>query len=57
MDASTRVGRQKLGANWCEIHVELPIIWDEHLMRPYAGLKTVGDAIGTTSAWPISLVC
>ncbi|KAG5514584.1 hypothetical protein RHGRI_035854 [Rhododendron griersonianum] len=56
MDPSTEVGGEELGANWCEIHVQVPILWDEHLMRPYGGLKTVGDAIGTPIAWPISLV-
>ncbi|KAG5558200.1 hypothetical protein RHGRI_008206 [Rhododendron griersonianum] len=55
MDPSTEVGGEELGANWCEIHVQVPILWDEHLMRPYEGLKTVGDAIGTPIAWPISL--
>ncbi|XP_058209843.1 uncharacterized protein LOC131322515 isoform X2 [Rhododendron vialii] len=56
MDPSTEIGGEELGANWCEIHVQVPILWDEHLMRPYGGLKTVGDAIGTPIAWPISLV-
>ncbi|XP_058228513.1 uncharacterized protein LOC131336620 isoform X3 [Rhododendron vialii] len=56
MDPSTEVGGVELGVNWCEIHVQIPIIWGEHLMRPYAVLKTVGDAIGTPIAWPISLV-
>lgn len=56
MNPSTQVGGEELGANWCEIHVLLPIQWDEHLIRPYGGLKTIGDAIGTPIAWPISLV-
>lgn len=56
MDPSMVVGGEEIGANWCEIHVQVPIIWDEHLMRPYGGLKTVGDAIGAPIAWPISLV-
>ncbi|KAE9444995.1 hypothetical protein C3L33_23107, partial [Rhododendron williamsianum] len=56
MDPSTEVGGVELRVNWCEIHVQIPIIWGEHLMRPYAFLKTVGDAIGTPIAWPISLV-
>ncbi|KAH7847069.1 hypothetical protein Vadar_021484 [Vaccinium darrowii] len=56
MNPSTQVGGEELGANWCEIHVQVPIQWDEHLIRPYGGLKTVGDAIGTPIAWPISLV-
>ncbi|KAG5561254.1 hypothetical protein RHGRI_004325 [Rhododendron griersonianum] len=50
MDPSTEVGGEELGANWCEIHVQVQILWDEHLMRPYGGLKTVGDAIGTPIA-------
>ncbi|KAG5539964.1 hypothetical protein RHGRI_020261 [Rhododendron griersonianum] len=57
MDPSTEVGGVELGVNWCEIDsCSIPIIWDEHLMRPYAFLKTVGNAIGTPIAWPISLV-
>ncbi|KAH7844644.1 hypothetical protein Vadar_030181 [Vaccinium darrowii] len=55
LDSSKELGGEELGANWCEIDVQLPIKWNEHLMRPYGGLKTVGDAIGTPIAWPISL--
>lgn len=56
LDSSKELGGEELGANWCEIDVQLPIKWNEHLMRPHGGLKTVGDAIGTPIAWPISLV-
>ncbi|KAI8568678.1 hypothetical protein RHMOL_Rhmol02G0218900 [Rhododendron molle] len=42
MDPSTEVGEVELKVNWCEIHVQIPIIWGEHLMRPYASLKIVG---------------
>lgn len=56
MDPSSILGGVELGANWCEIHVLVPIKWDECLMRPYGSFKTVGDAIGAPIAWPISLV-
>ncbi|KAH7835197.1 hypothetical protein Vadar_023734 [Vaccinium darrowii] len=56
LDPSKELDGEELGANWCEIDVQLPIKWNEHLMRPYRGLKTVGDAIGTPIAWPISLI-
>ncbi|KAI8524705.1 hypothetical protein RHMOL_Rhmol13G0169200 [Rhododendron molle] len=56
MDLAKKVGGEKLKVNWSEIHVQIPIIWGEHLIRPYAGLKTVGDAIGTPIAWLVSLV-
>ncbi|KAH7838827.1 hypothetical protein Vadar_031681 [Vaccinium darrowii] len=50
LDPSTKVGGQELEGNWCEIHVQVPIQWDGHVIRPYGGLKIVGDAIGTPIA-------
>lgn len=53
-DPSKELGGEELRTNWCEIDILLPIKWNEHLMRPYGGLKTVGD--GTPITWPISLI-
>ena len=57
MDPSVVVGGEELGPNWCKVQVQVPIKWDEYLMRHYTGLRTIGDAIGTPIAWPLSLVC
>lgn len=46
----------EVGKNWCEVHVQEVVNWDEELIRPYGLFQTVGDAIGAPIAWPMSLV-
>ena len=50
------VGGQQLGVNFYEIFVELPMMTDEPLVRPYGNYQTIGDVAGTTIAWPKNLV-
>ncbi|KAL3503836.1 hypothetical protein ACH5RR_033677 [Cinchona calisaya] len=51
-DSTTSIRGQQLGANWYEVHVFVLMDWDEELIRPYSRLKTIGDALGTSIAWP-----
>ncbi|KAI0519409.1 hypothetical protein KFK09_006856 [Dendrobium nobile] len=56
MDPAHRVGNYPLGPNWCSVHINIPVNWEEHLIRPYSTLTTIGQAIGTYVAWPQALV-
>ncbi|KAL0920042.1 hypothetical protein M5K25_009148 [Dendrobium thyrsiflorum] len=56
MDPAHRVGNYPLGPNWCLVHINIPVNWEEHLIRPYSTLTTIGQAIGTYVAWPQALV-
>ncbi|XP_057770621.1 uncharacterized protein LOC131001460 [Salvia miltiorrhiza] len=56
VDPNQEVGGKRLGLQWCEVQVSVPIEWDEELIRPYSNLSTIGDAIGTCVAWPHHLV-
>lgn len=56
IDPDQNVGGKRLGLNWCEVQISVPIEWDEDLIRPYSNLSTIGDAIGTCIAWPLNLV-
>lgn len=50
------VGGRRLGSNWCAVQISVPMEWDEDLIRPYSNFSTIGDAIGTSVAWPCHLV-
>lgn len=50
------VGGRRLGSNWCAVQISVPMEWDEDLIRPYLNFSTIGDAIGTSVAWPCHLV-
>ncbi|KAI0492510.1 hypothetical protein KFK09_026783 [Dendrobium nobile] len=52
MDPEHKVGNYPLGPNWCAVHINIPVNWEEHLIRPYSTLT----AIGTYVAWPQALV-
>ncbi|PKU80709.1 uncharacterized protein LOC110097958 [Dendrobium catenatum] len=56
MDPTHMVGNYPLGQNWCSVHINIPVNWEEHLIRPYSTLTTIGHAIGTYVAWPQALV-
>ncbi|KAL0925531.1 hypothetical protein M5K25_003876 [Dendrobium thyrsiflorum] len=56
MDPTHRVGNYPLGPNWCSVHINIPVTWEEHLIRPYSTLTTIGQAIGTYVAWPQAFV-
>ncbi|KAH6767318.1 hypothetical protein C2S52_018301 [Perilla frutescens var. hirtella] len=56
VDPNQDVGGKRLGLNWCEVQISIPVEWDEDLIRPYSNLSTIGDAIGTCIAWPRHLV-
>ncbi|KAL3499536.1 hypothetical protein ACH5RR_038629, partial [Cinchona calisaya] len=49
------VGGQQLRANWYEVLVLVPMEWDEELIRPYSRLKTITDALGTSTTWSQNL--
>ncbi|KAI0492123.1 hypothetical protein KFK09_026388 [Dendrobium nobile] len=55
MDPTHMVGNYPLGQNWCSIHINIPVNWEEHLIRPYSTLTIIGHAIGTYVAWPQAL--
>ena len=50
------VGNQELGPHFWEIHVEVPVLSEEPLVRPYANYRTIGDVVGKAVAWPQFLV-
>ena len=56
VDPSTEVGDEELGPNWCEVTINVPIVWEERLIRSYGSFKIMGDATGASIAWPLSLV-
>ena len=56
VDPSTEVGDEELGPNWCEVTIQVPIVWEERLIRSYGSFKIMGDATGASIAWPLSLV-
>ncbi|XP_019053086.1 PREDICTED: uncharacterized protein LOC104596073 isoform X3 [Nelumbo nucifera] len=55
-NSSTKVGGFELGAAFWEVHVEVPFVVEEPLMRPYGCYRTIGDAVGSSVAWLTSLV-
>ncbi|KAH6835913.1 hypothetical protein C2S53_019369 [Perilla frutescens var. hirtella] len=52
IDPNQDVGGKRLGLNWCEVQISIPIEWDEDLIRPYSNLSTIGTCV----AWPRHLV-
>ncbi|XP_076906091.1 uncharacterized protein LOC143562058 [Bidens hawaiensis] len=60
LDSNELVGGTEIGPKWCEVNVQIPIIIDEKLVRPYGLFSTFQDCIGASIAWPcpfISVVC
>ncbi|KAH0452805.1 hypothetical protein IEQ34_017129 [Dendrobium chrysotoxum] len=56
MDPTQRVGNYPLGPNWCSVNINIPVNWEEHLIRWYSTLAIIRQAIRTYVAWPQALV-
>lgn len=56
IDPTTRVGRQMLRLNWCEICVVAVIEPKEQVIRPYDNYQEISQILGDMIAWPIALV-
>lgn len=57
LDPLKQIGQVRLGHNWCEVHINVGVEFDEELLRPpYAHVKTIAAAIGMSVAWPQNLV-
>ncbi|MQL79623.1 hypothetical protein Taro_012071, partial [Colocasia esculenta] len=54
-DPLKKVGGCDLGYEYWEVAINIAIVHNEPLPRPYAQFKTIGDAIGATIAWPFTL--
>ena len=52
MNPQKLVGQHVLGPNWCEVCIQIIVAGEEHLVRPYSTLHTIGDALGCSVAWP-----
>lgn len=48
----TKVGGIELDKMFWEIYIDVPIIPDEILPRPYEQFNKIGDCVGSTVAWP-----
>ncbi|CAL5423172.1 unnamed protein product [Camellia sinensis] len=55
-DASKEVEGEKLGPDYWEVHVQVPIKPNESLIRSYGLVKIVGQAIRAHVAWPAPFV-
>nr|CAD1838583.1 unnamed protein product [Ananas comosus var. bracteatus] len=49
-DPTTKVGGFELGPQCWEIQVDVPIVRNEPLLRPYSSYQTIGDVVGATIA-------
>ncbi|MQM20828.1 hypothetical protein Taro_053856, partial [Colocasia esculenta] len=56
-DPLKKVGGCDLGCEYWEVAVNVALVYNEPLPRPYGQFKTIGDAIGATIAWPFTLGC
>ncbi|MQL83899.1 hypothetical protein Taro_016386 [Colocasia esculenta] len=54
-DLLKKVGGCDLGCEYWEVAINVALVYNEPLPRPYAQFKTIGDAIGATIAWPFTL--
>ncbi|KAJ0621311.1 putative transposase, Tnp1/En/Spm [Helianthus annuus] len=54
LDPNDLVGGTKIGPEWCEVNVQVPI--DENLVRPYDLFSTIQDCIGASMAWPYPFI-
>ncbi|XP_058088778.1 uncharacterized protein LOC131235582 [Magnolia sinica] len=54
-DPLIKVGGQELGTDYWEVYVQVAMICQEALIRPYGRYKTIGDVVETSIAWPASL--
>ncbi|KAL6580968.1 hypothetical protein OROMI_006891 [Orobanche minor] len=56
VDPKSVVGGYELGDAWYEVHVKVPVVHKEHLIRPHYPMVTIHDALGASVAWPTHLV-
>ncbi|MQL98801.1 hypothetical protein Taro_031517 [Colocasia esculenta] len=54
-DLLKKVGGCDLGYKYWEVAINVALVHNEPLPRPYAQFKTIEDAIGATIAWPFTL--
>ncbi|MQL92175.1 hypothetical protein Taro_024796 [Colocasia esculenta] len=54
-DPLKKVGGCDLGCEYWEVAINVALVYNEPLPRPYGQFKTIGDAIGATIAWPFTL--
>nr|CAD1842092.1 unnamed protein product [Ananas comosus var. bracteatus] len=55
-DPMTKVGGVELGPQYWEVQIDVAILRNEPLLRPYGNYLTIGDAVGVTVAWPYTYV-
>ncbi|MQL79301.1 hypothetical protein Taro_011741 [Colocasia esculenta] len=55
-DLLKKVGGCDLGCEYWEVAINVALVYNEPLPRPYGQFKTIGDAIGATIAWPFTLI-
>ncbi|MQM13834.1 hypothetical protein Taro_046761 [Colocasia esculenta] len=55
-DPLKKVGGCDLGCEYWELAINVALVYNEPLPRPYGQFKTIGDAIGATIAWPFTLL-
>ncbi|MQL71453.1 hypothetical protein Taro_003786 [Colocasia esculenta] len=55
-DPLKNVGGCDLRCEYWEVAINVALVYNEPLPRPYGQFKTIGDAIGATIAWPFTLV-
>ncbi|XP_058106930.1 uncharacterized protein LOC131250666 [Magnolia sinica] len=51
-DPLTKVGGFPLGNGFWEVYIQVAIVREETLMRPYGRYRTIGDVDGTSICWP-----
>ncbi|KAL6558577.1 hypothetical protein OROMI_018927 [Orobanche minor] len=56
VDPKSVVGGYELGDAWYEVHVKVPVVHKDHLIRPHYPMVTIHDALGASVAWPTHLV-
>ncbi|MQM07086.1 hypothetical protein Taro_039920 [Colocasia esculenta] len=54
-DPLKKVGGCDLGCEYWEVAINVALVYNEPLPRPYGQFKTIRDAIGATIAWPFTL--
>ncbi|MQL68483.1 hypothetical protein Taro_000774 [Colocasia esculenta] len=54
-DPLKKVGGCDLGCEYWEVAINVALVYNEPLPRPYGQFKTIGDAIGETIAWLFTL--
>ncbi|KAL6558328.1 hypothetical protein OROMI_018678 [Orobanche minor] len=56
LNPSKLVANEELGEDWCEVKINVPIKYDHGLIRKNGIVKVIGQAIGSSIAWPKYLV-